>query len=342
MKILILYTRLTGYWFSCMKYDHQKTGNEYLVIRKSPSLEAPFSINAEKGIELIDGDRLSSQELGKIAAQFLPDTVYLSGWADSRFKKLAKHFKGQGTPVIMGMDNHWLGNIKQLAASIFGYLLVRRYCTHIWIPGAPQLRFAQKLGFADSKILRGLYCADETLFSKIQQVHFKAQITFVGRLVDHKGLEVLFDVLNELISDNSMDFEVKIIGNGLLSKMIPKHEKIKHLAFIHPLELPNELENAGFFILPSHYEAWGVVVHEAVLAGLPVIATYQTGAATEFIANGKNGFTYGSRDKVALKNILSTIGTLSEQDYSAMSRKSKELSKSINLHSWSATLNSVH
>jgi len=160
--------------------------------------------------------------------------------------------------------------------------------------------------------------------------------------VDHKGVEMLFDVLNELISDNTLNFEVKIIGNGPLAAMIPKHNSIQHLSFVNPSSLPNELENAGFFILPSLYEAWGVVVHEAVLAGLPIISTYQTGAAAKFIVQGKNGFVYDAHDKVALKDILLKISYFSDQEYQAMSRKSKELSKSINLDLWSATLNSVH
>ena len=31
------------------------------------------------------------------------------------------------------------------------------------------------------------------------------------------------------------------------------------------------------------YEAWGVVIHEAVLSGLPVITTKQTSAASDLL-----------------------------------------------------------
>lgn len=325
-----------------MRFDHKQTGNTYLVVRKSPSPDAPFAITSEKGIEIVDGDGLSSYDVHSLAKKFRPGILYLSGWADPRFKKVALDFKKQGIPVLMGMDNHWLGNFKQKIASFISYFLVRRYCTHIWIPGNAQLKFAHKLGFSEANILKGLYCADDSVFSDIQQYKFKKQITFVGRLVDHKGAEILFDVIRELILENTLDFEVKVIGNGPLSERIPKHKNIQHLNFVNPQDLPKELENAGFFILPSLYEAWGVVVHEAVLAGLPVITTHQTGAASQFVDHGTNGFIYDAYDKKALKNILLKLASISEDDYQAMSFKSKEKAQSINLSLWSSTLNSVH
>ena len=90
--------------------------------------------------------------------------------------------------------------------------------------------------------------------------------------------------------------------------------------------------------LPSLYEAWGVVVHEAVLAGLPLIATHQTGAASEFVIHGNNGFIYDAPDKEALKKILLGIENLSEEAYLEMSQNSKQLAVRINLDTWSVTL----
>ncbi|WP_083961677.1 glycosyltransferase [Salinimicrobium terrae] len=341
MKILVLYSRLTGYWMACMQVDHQQAGNEYLVIRKNPSPEAPFQINPEKGIEILDGDGLSAQELTATAIAFQPDLLYVAGWADKRYLETALHFEKEGLPVITGMDNQWLGNLKQRIAGVMSPILVKKYFTHIWIPGFPQHVFASKLGFSSENILRGLYCADDRLFKGISQSGYTKQITFVGRLVEHKGLKILFDVINELIRENKLALTVHIIGNGPLAGEIPKHDNIKHNAFVAPEALPGLLENAGFLILPSLYEAWGVVVHEAVLAGLPVITTQQTGAASEFVIHGHNGFIYGATDKEALKKTLLEIQTLPEEKYLQMSRNSKKLAERISLNTWSATLNSV-
>jgi glycosyltransferase involved in cell wall biosynthesis len=341
MKILVLYTRLTGYWLSCMQHDHFKNKNHYLVVRKTPSIEAPFVIKSEDGIEIIDGDGLSVIQLQNLARDFNPDLVYVSGWADKRFLKLAFYYKNKNVAVITGMDNQWLGTIRQYLATFISKWMVLRYFTHIWVPGKPQYFFARKLGFLPQQILTGLYCADERIFENIQQTQFNRQLLFVGRLVAHKGLKVFFNVLHELIAAQELHINIQFIGSGPLESEIPQHENIKHIPFVNPEDLPVFFENAGYFILPSLYEAWGVVVHEAVLAGLPILTTNECGAATDFVVNGFNGFVYDATDEKKLKSIIQQIMTIPEDQYFEMSANSKLIASKINLNEWAATLNSV-
>lgn len=341
MKVLVLYTRLTGYWLSCMQYDYQNNGNEYLVIRKTPSSEAPFKIASETGIEIIDGDNLSVQELDSLATRFNPDLLYVSGWSDKRFLEIALKYKKLSLPVITGMDNQWLGSLRQHLASVFSTVLVRKYFTHIWVPGKPQYFFARKLGFLPHNILTGLYCADERIFSEVTQSKYKKQLVFVGRLVEHKGLKILFNVLNDLIAANQFDVEILFVGSGPLEVEIPEHKGIKHIPFVNPEELPKLLENSGYFILPSLYEAWGVVIHEAVLAGLPIITTYESGAASDFVIHGFNGFLYDANNSKQLKSIIQNLVNIDQDQYFEMSANSKSIGFKINLKEWAANLNSV-
>lgn len=342
MKILVLYTRLTGYWMACMRNDHKRTGNGYLVIRKSPSPMAPFKINSEKGIEIVDGDQMSASDIREVSEEFSPDLLYVSGWGDKRFRKIARLFRKRDIPVIMGMDNHWKGSIWQVIAGSVGPLFLKRLFSHIWIPGDPQYYYARKLGFEEREIHTGLYCADEHKFKEINQDKSDKQITFVGRLVEHKGLKILFEVLEELIAENNLNFKVHLIGSGPFESKIPKHPLVSHSPFVDPEELPMKLSNAGFFILPSLYEAWGVVIHEAALAGLPIISTHETGATSEFLIDGFNGFRYKADNASALKDILLGINEIGEDEYFRMSQNSKMLASRISLNTWAGTLNSVN
>ena len=45
------------------------------------------------------------------------------------------------------------------------------------------------------------------------------------------------------------------------------------LGFVMPKDLPGVLQDAGCLLLPSRFETWGVVVHEAIASGLAVICT---------------------------------------------------------------------
>jgi len=324
-----------------MRNDRNRTGNEYLVIRKKPGKNAPFELESVDGIKILNGDECSKTELERLSNDFKPDLVYVSGWTDQRYRNLAKTYRSKNIPVILGMDNQWKGSLKQYAVSFLAPWFINQYYSHIWIPGTPQFYFARKLGFKKKEILTGLYCADEKNFSQNSQEKYVRKITFLGRLVEHKGLATFFSVLRKLINNDQLSFQIHIIGNGPLEQSIPKHPSIKHIPFVHPEELGAQLTNAGFLILPSHYEAWGVVIHEAVLSGLPIISTYQTGATSKFLIHGYNGFIYNAFSQNDLYEILNKINHLTEERYFQFSENSKHLSKRIDLNSWSATLNSL-
>ena len=60
-------------------------------------------------------------------------------------------------------------------------------------------------------------------------------------------------------------------------------------------------------MLPSHEEAWGLVINEAMANGLPVISTYQCTAASELIFDGENGYLFQAGDEETLCYYLNQI-----------------------------------
>ena len=61
------------------------------------------------------------------------------------------------------------------------------------------------------------------------------------------------------------------------------------LGFVMPKDLPGVLQDAGCMLLPSRFEPWGVVVHEAIASGLAVICTSACGSASRLVNDGYNG-----------------------------------------------------
>lgn len=110
------------------------------------------------------------------------------------------------------------------------------------------------------------------------------------------------------------------------------------MGFIQPENFGPIIENGGVFILPSHFEPWGVVLHEFASASFPLIASDAVGAATTFITEGDNGFIFKAGDKEGLKNQLKKIASLSDEKLLQMGKISRMKALTITPEKWSDTI----
>jgi glycosyltransferase involved in cell wall biosynthesis len=80
--------------------------------------------------------------------------------------------------------------------------------------------------------------------------------------------------------------------------------KVQFLGFRNQAELPGLLAAADVFALPSENEPWGLVINEAMCAGLPIVASREIGAVSDLIRLGENGFLFPAGDVAALQEAL--------------------------------------
>lgn len=69
-------------------------------------------------------------------------------------------------------------------------------------------------------------------------------------------------------------------------------------------ELPSYYGLAGAFVHASTHEEWGLVVNEAMAAGLPVLLSRRCGCAPDLLEEGRNGFGFDPFDVAALRALL--------------------------------------
>jgi len=81
-------------------------------------------------------------------------------------------------------------------------------------------------------------------------------------------------------------------------------DRVRFLGFVNQTQLPAIYTAADLMVLPSAYDAFGVVVNEAMLCGCAVVASDHVGAARDLIAHGQTGFVYQCGDIDALARIL--------------------------------------
>jgi glycosyltransferase involved in cell wall biosynthesis len=85
-------------------------------------------------------------------------------------------------------------------------------------------------------------------------------------------------------------------------------------------ELPKIYGLASAFVHASTTEQWGLVVNEAMAAGLPVLVSERCGCVSELVKNGVNGFTFNPFDSGGIAQKMLMI----HRDLSLLERMGQE------------------
>ncbi|MBT3864773.1 glycosyltransferase family 4 protein [Candidatus Peregrinibacteria bacterium] len=117
-----------------------------------------------------------------------------------------------------------------------------------------------------------------------------------AELHPRKGLHIYLQAIQKLLEtlpEKHKNLRFIIAGAGhqreVLEKLIQKRNLQDHVELIgRHSQIPQLMKSADIFVLPSIREAFGLVNLEAMLSGLPVIAT-RTGGIPEIVIDGKNG-----------------------------------------------------
>lgn len=98
------------------------------------------------------------------------------------------------------------------------------------------------------------------------------RLVTVGRLISYKGIPALLEAMDLL---PAQDFELTLIGDGPLYEEITANTRRGNVTFAGPLEHSDVLTRyraADAVVLPSVLETHSLTLHEAMKAGVPIIA----------------------------------------------------------------------
>ncbi len=88
--------------------------------------------------------------------------------------------------------------------------------------------------------------------------------------------------------------------------------------------LPDVYREADVLVVPSLFEPWGLVVHEGLAYGLPVITTDQVGAADDLIESGVNGYIVAPGSSDALVAAMRAVEEWAPAQWQAAAAKNRE------------------
>lgn len=115
---------------------------------------------------------------------------------------------------------------------------------------------------------------------------------FVGSTISRKGIDSLVKITEKL----KKTIGIYVIG-GDCPPMLLEYIKNKSITNIHFLGfvdfetmLAKYLKFADFFVFPTRYDIWGLVINEALSMGIPVVTTDKCGAGLTLVKNDYNGY----------------------------------------------------
>lgn len=134
------------------------------------------------------------------------------------------------------------------------------------------------------------------------------RIGSLGRLHPAKGYEVLIDAFARL-GPTPIDVELSIAGEGDLRAALEAQARqagVTGLRFAGYVDPAHYLPTLHLYTQPSHREGFGIAAHEAMLAGLPVVAS-AVGQLRQSIRDGETGMLVPPGDAEALAQALRTL-----------------------------------
>ena len=162
-----------------------------------------------------------------------------------------------------------------------------------------------------AKKMQVLYSGVNEMKSEANQdVGFDEQqinMLFVGRFDKPKGLDLLLQVYENI---NRKDLHLYVIGDSVLDDCLNKEKyddaNITYLGWIDHDKVKDYYNACDVVIMPSRWEAFGLVAIEAMSCKKPVIVSNR-GALPELIENGRSGFIFDLNNLDTLNYILNSI-----------------------------------
>lgn len=209
-------------------------------------------------------------------------------------------------------------------------LLVRKFP---WV--APVLRFL--IGRADAAVANSGFTAARVKALRETEVHvipfgsplpafektaepFSSEprnILFVGRHIERKGIPFLIDAFSRLREPGK--WRLRIVGAGDRTEELkrraaasPHADKIVFTGKLDPAALAAEYAGASVFVLPAvvdskgDTEGLGVVLIEAVAAGLPLVAS-DVGGIPDVVVDGESGLLVPEKDPEAIARAVERL-----------------------------------
>lgn len=285
---------------------------------------------------------------GKVDAalrDFRPNVVLAPGWATKPAIALLQWAIANRIPaVIMSESTRW-----DVARSALKEALKREIVSCFgagFVGGSPQKTYLASLGLPQSRIFLGYDAINNSHFAEgaaaartdalrlrrelgLPECFFLAS----ARFIPIKNLIGLLHAFARFAGKRpNTEIGLVLLGDGPLRTEIEKtrahlglEDRVVLPGFRQYTELPAYYGLAEAFVHLSRIEPWGLVVNEAMSAGLPVVVSRECGCAEDLVRDGENGFVVSHDDLDGIAECFATLADCPLAARTEMGERSREI-----------------
>ncbi len=257
------------------------------------------------------------------------DAVWIHGYNYATYLLAYATARLIGTSILTRGETHLGLERPRLKLALRKPLLKLGYsqCQACLAIGTRNADFYRAHGVPDHKIFMVPYTVDNSRFIAMAEraAGSKGEIRaslglpseqpiviFASKLTKRKRPQDLLEA-KLLLERQGVHCTVIFVGSGEQEPELRSYTSARKLSDVHfagfknQTEMPELLAIADIFVLPSENEPWGLVINEAMCAGLPIVASEEIGAAADLIRPGYNGEVFAAGDVNALVHVLGRL-----------------------------------
>jgi glycosyltransferase involved in cell wall biosynthesis len=331
----------TGLWEVNWKELKERKGSLLFREVKGISISDLIKAMSRRVIRRSEREQLGDEELAVSTIE--PDLIAIHEYAWAMIK-LALYARLAGIPCLVFTElgraetQHGIAWVTKILHSIGAWL------TTAQIAHTPAAK--QPLGASHRPIFYLPYAVHTGDFTEKPRLSpmDEVRILLVGQFIPRKGADLLLKALKSIRGKTMKPFRLRLVGNqdDLWIKTEVQKSGLGAVVDIVGIKqgeaLIEEYHDADIFVLPSRFDTYGVVVHEAASCGLPLLISRHAGAAEALVKDGMNGWVIDPEDTDEFSRLLKALiedpglrermGKCSREIASEMciSRQAKELS----------------
>ena len=289
-------------------------------------------------------------ELGRLN----PRSVFIAGYGEPPFLAAALWCRLHRRRSVLFSETTPADRPRRALLEILKGRLVRTLFDRAIVGGKRQKAYLESLGFTRRPIDGPYNVVDNDYFRagaaglrrtatpEAFGLPTTAYFLYVGRLAPEKNLELLLRAYAAYAREGGA-WDLVLAGDGPLA--LDLHDAAAQTGLAGRIHFTGARSGrdllacyafAGCFLLPSLSEPWGLVLNEAMAAGLPLLVSDRCGSLADLVEPGRNAFAFDPRDEHALAASLSLIAALAPEARSAMGAASSTLIQNYSLEAWAS------